>query len=76
MGGKKTRSLKARVGLECCISRDGPDGPGSTVEVPKLEESEEEDTALDVVGSPKEAGRADVRAASSFESRKGEKRAP
>ena len=35
----------------------GPDGPGSTVEVYKMEESKEEDYVLIGVGSPEEAGR-------------------
>ena len=35
-----------RVGQEHCIGRGGPDGPGCTVEVYKLEEPEEEVTAL------------------------------
>ena len=48
---------KLKVGREYCISKGGPDGSGSTVEVYKLEESEEEDTVLVGVGSPEEAGR-------------------
>ena len=39
------RGLKTRVGLECCISRGGPD---CAVEVCRSEESEEEDTVLRV----------------------------
>ena len=50
------RGLKARVGQESCISRGGLDGPGSTVEVNKMEESKEEDAVLTGVGSPEEAG--------------------
>ena len=56
MGGKRIRGLKARVGWECCISRRGPDGPDSAVEVYQLEESEEEVTVLVGVGSPKKSG--------------------
>ena len=56
MGGKRIRGLKARVGCECCISRRGPDGPDRAVEVYQLEESEEEDTVLVAVASPKKAG--------------------
>ena len=46
-------SLKPRVGRQCCISRGGP---GSTVEVYKLEESREEGIVLIDVGSPEKAG--------------------
>ena len=46
MGGRRIRCLKMRMGRECCISREGTDQPGSTVEIYKLEESEEEDTVL------------------------------
>ena len=41
MGGKRIRGLKARVGLECCISREGQ------IEQKKYTiESEEEGTVL------------------------------
>ena len=33
MDERRIKSLKARVGRECCISRVGPDGPSNTVEV-------------------------------------------
>ena len=55
-GLKEIGGLKARVGLECCASREGEDGQSSTVEVYKLEESKEEVTVLVDVGSPEEAG--------------------
>ena len=42
MGRREIGSLKAKVG-ECCISRRGADGSNSSVEVSKLEESEEKD---------------------------------
>ena len=70
MGGRGIRALKANVGQECCISIGVADGPNCTVEVYKLEESEEEDTVLVGIGFPEETGR---RTAYSFESRKGEK---
>ena len=54
MGKRGIGGLKARVGRECCISRRGPDGPSSTVEVYKLEKPEGV-TVLVGVGSP-EAG--------------------
>ena len=57
MGRKRIKGLKARVERECSISESGPDGPSSTVELCKLEESEEEVTVLVGVGSPEEAGR-------------------
>ena len=44
------------MGSECCISRRGPDGIGSSVEIYKLEKSEEEDTVLVGVRSLEEAG--------------------
>ena len=50
MGGKKIRSLKVRVGGECCISRRGPD---RTIKVYQLEESDEEVTVLVGVESQK-----------------------
>ena len=37
MGIRGIRGLEARVKRECCISRGGPDGPSSTVEVYKME---------------------------------------
>ena len=58
MGGKGIRGLKARVRQECCINREGPDGPSSTVELYKLEKSGEEVTVLIGVGSSEEAGSA------------------
>ena len=57
MGGRRVKSLKARVRWELCISRDGP---GSTVEVCKLEKSEEEDTVLVAVDLQKKQGRCRV----------------
>ena len=56
MGRRRIRCLKARVGREYHIGRGGPDKPGSTVEVIKLEKSEKKDTVLVGVGSPEEAG--------------------
>ena len=56
MGGKRVGSLKLRVGWKCCIGRGKPDGPGRTVEIYKLEESEEKDTVLVGVGPSEEAG--------------------
>ena len=56
MGRKRIRGLKARVGWERCTSRGGSDGPGSTVEVYKMEEFKEEDTMLVGVVSPEEVG--------------------
>ena len=55
MSRRGIRGLKTRVGLECYISRGGPDRASGTVEVNKLEESEEEVTVLVDVGSPEEA---------------------
>ena len=52
MGGKRLRSLKVRVGCECCISRRGPD---LAVKVYQLEESDEEVTVLVGVESPKKS---------------------
>ena len=49
MCGRGIRGLKAKVKWKCCISRVGPD---LTVEVCKLEESEEKVTVL----LPDEAG--------------------
>ena len=71
MGGKRIRSLKARVGCECYISRRGPN---RAMKVYQLEESEEKDTVLVGVESPKKAGRAapEMRVAKSSESIKGE----
>ena len=43
MGRWRIRSLKTRVGQECCISRGGP---GSTLEVYISEESQERVTVL------------------------------
>ena len=57
MGRKRIKGLKVRVGRECSISKSSTDGPSSTVELCKLEESEEEVTVLVGVGSPEEAGR-------------------
>ena len=57
MGRRRIRGLKARVGHAYCIGKGEPDGPGSTVKVYKMEESEEEDTLLVGVGSPEAAGR-------------------
>ena len=56
MCGRRVRSLKTRVERKCCIRTGRPDGPSSTVEVYKLEESEEEVTVFVGVGSPEEAG--------------------
>ena len=72
MGGERIRSLKARVGCECYISRRGPD---RAMKVYKLEESEEKGTVLVGVESPKKVGMAapEMIAAKSSESRKGEK---
>ena len=66
MDGRRIRNLKARVRRERCINRGEPDGPGSTVEGYKMEESEEEVTVLVGFGSPEGAGREapGVRAAS------------
>ena len=78
VGRREIRGSKASVGQECCISRGGPDGSSSTVEVYMLEESEKKVTVLVGVGFPEEArtaaGRAapGVRATQSFESRKRE----
>ena len=55
MGRKGITGLKVRVGWECCISRKGPDGPSSTLEVYKLEESKEEVVVLVGVGTSEEA---------------------
>ena len=56
MGEKRIRDLKARAWCECCISRRGPDGPDSAVEVYQVEEFEEETTVLVGGGSPKKSG--------------------
>ena len=50
MGRRGIKGLKARVGRECCISREG--GPDWIVKVCKLEESEKEVTVL----HPEKAG--------------------
>ena len=42
--------------MEVLHQQRGPDGPGSSVKVYKLEESEEEVIVLVHVGSPEEAG--------------------
>ena len=57
---------------ECCISRERADRPDYTVEVYKLEKSEEEER-VSVSVEYLEAGRTapEVRGAKSFESRKG-----
>ena len=55
-GRRRVKSLKARVGRGSCISRGKPDRPGQTVELYKLEESEEEDTLLVGMESSEEAG--------------------
>ena len=62
MGRRGIRGLKMRVGRECSISRGGPD---CTVEVCRLEESEEEVTVLQVGTQQGAAPR--VRAAKSSE---------
>ena len=46
MIGRKVRSLKVRLGWECCISRGQSDGPSYTAEIYKLEEPEEKVTML------------------------------
>ena len=56
MGGRKIRGLKARMGWEYCGSRGKPDGPGSTVEVYKLEGSKRKTQSSLVWDLPKEHG--------------------
>ena len=45
-----------KMGQKHCTSNGGPDGPGQTVEVYKLEMPKEEVTVLVGVGLPAEAG--------------------
>ena len=48
--------LKTRVWQECCVSREGSDGPISTMKVYKLEESKEEGIMFVGVEPPEEPG--------------------
>ena len=52
MGKKGIRGLKTKMGRESCISTGGAVGPSSTMEVYKLEETEE--GVLVEVGSPEQ----------------------
>ena len=71
MGSRRIRGLKARMGRKWCISRGG--GPNRTVEVYKLDESEEEVTMLSPEKTGMQQGEAPgVRAAKSSEFSKGE----
>ena len=55
-GRKEGRMFVNEGGAKALHWQRGPDGPGSTVEIYKLEEPEEEDKALIGVGSPEGAG--------------------
>ena len=70
MGGREIRGLKVRVGRECCISRRGSD---CTVEVYKLEKSEEQITELSPEKAVTQQGAAPgVRASKGSDIREGE----
>ena len=55
-GRKEGKRFEGEGGAGVLHQQRGPDGPSSTVEVYKLEESKEEDTVLVGVRSPKETG--------------------